>query len=191
VIEKDKFLIKLFKQENQKLFSNSVRVFFILLRIKIYCIFFFLGTFLGYSSLRIVTQLPTDALFITIEANSESVKTARSIHEYAGVADRIKIINGDTQNVIPRLSTDFHIDSFDLIFIDHYKEVYLRDFKILEEVGLIKSETMIVADNVITPGAPDYLEYIRTNPNYITKLYEAKLEYREDLVDGIEISIRK
>jgi predicted O-methyltransferase YrrM len=78
-----------------------------------------------------------------------------------------------------------------LIFIDHYKEVYLRDFKILEKVGLIKSETMIVADNVITPGAPDYLEYIRTNPNYITKMYEAKLEYREDLVDGIEISIRK
>ena len=152
---------------------------------------FFLGTFLGYSSLRIVSQLPTDALFITIEADSQSAEIARSVHEHAGVADRVKIINGSTENVIPDLRKDFHIDSFDLIFIDHYKEVYLRDFKILEELGLIKSGTMIVADNVITPGTPDYLEYVRNNPNYTTKMYDAMLEYREDTPDGVEISVRK
>jgi catechol O-methyltransferase len=146
---------------------------------------------LGYSSLRIVSQLSPDALFITIEADSYSAEIARSIHEYAGVADRIKIINGYTQNVLPHLTKDYNIDSFDLIFIDHYKDVYVRDFKILEQVGLIKSGTMIVADNVINPGAPDYLEYVRNNPNYTTTFHEGTLEYREDVKDGIEISIRK
>ncbi len=146
---------------------------------------------MGYSSLRIVSQLSPDALFITIEADSYSAEIARSIHEYAGVADRIKIINGYTQNVLPHLTKDYNIDSFDLIFIDHYKDVYVRDFKILEQVGLIKSGTMIVADNVINPGAPDYLEYVRNNPNYTTTFHEGTLEYREDVKDGIEISIRK
>ena len=151
----------------------------------------FLGTFLGYSSLRIVSHLPTDTLFITIEADAQSAEIARSMHEYAGVADRIKIINGYTNNVIPHLSKDYNVNEFDLIFIDHYKDVYLRDLKMLEEVGLIKSGTMIVADNVICPGAPDYLEYIRDNPNYTSTFYEGKLEYSEDLPDGVEISIRK
>jgi catechol O-methyltransferase len=61
----------------------------------------------------------------------------------------------------------------------------------LEAVGLIKSGTMIVADNVITPGAPDYLNYIQNNPNYKTKTYESTIEYREDVRDGVEITIRK
>ncbi|CAF4362898.1 unnamed protein product, partial [Adineta steineri] len=60
------------------------------------------------------------------------------IFEYAGVTDRIKTIVGDTNTVIPHLNKDFNVDSFDLIFIDHVKDVYLRDFKILEDVGLIK-----------------------------------------------------
>jgi len=75
-----------------------------------------LGTFLGYSSLRIAAQLPNDALFITIEADPQSAQIARSIHEHAGVADRIKIVNNYTENVIPHLSKDFNIDSFDFIF---------------------------------------------------------------------------
>ncbi|CAM4764646.1 unnamed protein product [Rotaria magnacalcarata] len=150
-----------------------------------------LGTFLGYSSLRILSQLPDNALFVTLEANSQSAEIARSIHTYAGAADRIKIVNDLSENVIPHLSEQFHIDTLDFIFFDHVKNIYLRDLKMLEDAGLIKSGTVLLADNVIFPGAPDYLEYIRNNPNYATTFHEAKLEYREDIRDGIEISIRK
>ena len=180
-------MIKQSKEDNQKQFSNSVRIFFTFTQ-AFDC--FLVGTFLGYSSLRIIAQLPADALFVTIEADSQSADIARSLHQHAGVVDRIHVINDRTENVIPRLGQNFHIDSFDLIFIDHFKDVYLRDFKMLEKVGLIKSGTMIVADNVITPGAPDYLEYVRNNPNYTTTCYEEHLEYSEELLDGIEISIR-
>ena len=157
---------------------------------KIY-FFAFVGTFLGYSSLRMVAQLPKDALFVTIDADPQSAEIARSIYECAGVADRIKSVIGYTDKVIPRLNQDFNVDSFDLIFIDHYENAFLPDLKMLEELGLIKSGTMIVADNVITPGAPDYLEYIRNNPNYTSTLYEEEMEYNKDMRDGVEISIRK
>ncbi|CAF0946658.1 unnamed protein product [Adineta steineri] len=150
-----------------------------------------LGTFLGYSALRMISLLPKDALLISIDSNTESAEIARSIFEYAGVTDRIKTIVDDTNNVIPHLNKDFNVDSFDLIFIDHFKDVYLRDFKMLEDVGLIKSGTMIVADNVICPGAPDYLEYVQNNPNYSTTLRESTLEYNDKLRDAVAISVRK
>ncbi|CAF0754470.1 unnamed protein product [Adineta ricciae] len=133
----------------------------------------------------------SNTVFLSVEADTQSAEIARSIFEHAGVTDRIQVINEYTDKVIPRLSKDFNIDSFDLIFIDHYKDVYLRDLKLLEENGLIKSGTMIVADNVICPGAPDYLNYIRGNPNYTTTFHETTLEYRNDIVDGVEISVRK
>ena len=156
----------------------------------IYISFLALGTFLGYSSLRMIDQLPKDALLITIESDCQSAEIARAIHQYAGVSDRIDIVNDSTENVIPHLSETFNIDSFDLIFIDHGKDFYLRDFKLLENAGLIRSGTTIVADNVIIPGAPEYIEYVRNNPNYITRCYEEYFEYDNELVDGIEVSIR-
>jgi catechol O-methyltransferase len=127
---------------------------------------------------------------ISIEANSESAEIARSIHNFAGVANRITIVNEYTENAIPRLKQLFDIDAFDLIFIDHYKDAYLRDVKLLETHGLIKSGTVLVADNVIFPGAPTYLEYIRNNPNYTTTFHETLLEYNHDIRDGVEVSIR-
>lgn len=151
----------------------------------------FIGTFLGYSSLRMASQLPKDVLIVTIEINPESAETARRIHERAGVANRIHIVLDQTDRAIPRLAQQFNIDSFDFIFIDHHKEAYLTDFKLLENAGLIKSGTMIVADNIIYPGAPDYVKYVRNNPNYTSTFYESTLEYANDIRDGVEVSIRK
>ncbi|CAF1140417.1 unnamed protein product [Rotaria sp. Silwood1] len=150
-----------------------------------------LGTFLGYSSLRMASQLPEDTLIVTIEVNPESAATARRIHEHAGVANRIKIVLDQTDQAIPSLSKQFNVDSFDFIFIDHDKGAYLRDFKQLENVGLIKRGTMIVADNIIYPGAPDYVAYVRNNPHYTSTFHESTLEYEKNIRDGVEISIRQ
>ena len=149
-----------------------------------------LGTFLGYSSLRMAAQLPNDAAIICVDINPETTEIARTIHKHAGVDDRIRIIVDSSEHVIPQLTKKLRINSFDFIFIDHYGSHYLRDFKLLEEHGLIQSGTMIVADNVIAPGAPDYLRYVRNNQNYTTKTHESLVEYTNDMVDGVEITVR-
>lgn len=148
----------------------------------------FSGTFLGYSSLRMAAQTTENVLIVTIESNPESAKIARRIHEHAGVAHRIRIVIDTSDRAIPHLTKNVH--SFDLIFIDHYSDAYLRDLKLLEQVGLIKRGTVIVADNVITPGAPDYLKYIRNSPHYSSQLHKSKLEYSNDVPDGVEVSVR-
>ncbi|CAF3225866.1 unnamed protein product [Rotaria socialis] len=150
-----------------------------------------LGTFLGYSSLRMASQLPDDAFIISIERNRQSAEIAHTIHKHAGVEKRIQLIVGSTENVIPQLTEKYHINAFDFIFIDHDGSAYLHDLKLLEQYGLIQSGTMIVADNVIYPGAPKYLHYIRNNPNYKTRLYESTLEYNDNVRDGVEISVRR
>ena len=136
-------------------------------------------------------HLSNGAHIYSIEADAESADIARALHEFAGVTDRITVINEYTDTSIPKLKEMCHLNTFDLVFIDHYKEVYLRDLKLLEQYGLIGKGTVVVADNVITPGAPDYLEYVRNNPNYNTTFHEGTIEYREDLPDGIEISVRQ
>ncbi|UJR22144.1 hypothetical protein I4U23_025208 [Adineta vaga] len=150
-----------------------------------------LGTYLGYSSLRMISQLPRNSMIISIDRNPETARIARAIHKHAGVENRIKIIVDSTRNIIPQLSRRYGIRSFDFIFIDHDGSDYLRDFMSLEQYGLIQSGTMITADNVITPGAPDYLRYLRNNRKYRTKTYESTIEYRSDIIDGVEITIRR
>jgi catechol O-methyltransferase len=148
------------------------------------------GTFIGYSSMRMIQQLPSDAHVVSVDPDLRATGLAREFHKLAGVTDRITIVNDYSHEAIPRLKAMFHIDAFDLIFIDHIKDAYLEDFKRMEAAGLIKQGTVIVADNVIYPGAPDYLEYIRNNPNYKNTFHEAHLEYTANVRDGVEVSIR-
>ena len=131
-----------------------------------------------------------DVLIVTVESNAQSAEIARRIHQHAGVAHRIHIVARATDRVIPRLQNQFRVDSFDFIFIDHHKDYYLRDLKLLEDEGLIKRGTMVVADNVLMPGAPDYLRYIRNSPHYTSNMHKSHVEYSNDMVDGVEVSVR-
>lgn len=51
--------------------------------------------------------------------------------------------------------------------------------------------TTIIADNIIRPGAPDYVEYVRSQPTkYQTRFVESWLEYHEGVErDGMEVSV--
>jgi len=53
--------------------------------------------------------------------------------------------------------------SIDLLFLDHLKPLYGPDLRLAEELGLVGKGTVLCADNVIWPGAPEYLEYVRSS----------------------------
>ena len=71
--------------------------------------------------------------------------------------------------------------------IDHHKDYYLQDLKLLEAYGAIKKGTVIVADNIITPGAPTYLKYFQTEAlqAYKSVLYHCSLEYAKSTLDAV------
>jgi catechol O-methyltransferase len=66
---------------------------------------------------------------------------------------------------------------FDLIFIDHVKNLYLPDLLQLERLGAIGLDTTVIGDNIIFPGSPDYLGHFRLHSKYDSVLYHSYLEY--------------
>ena len=149
-----------------------------------------LGALFGYSALRIARLLKPGSVFYTIEANSEYAKISTEVIEFAGMSDKVKVLLGNSSDIIPQFKTDksLGMSSFDFVFIDHWKELYLPDLKLMENLNLLKKGCVILADNVLYPGAPDYLDYIRNNPNYKCSSFPCKLQKR-DVEDAMEKSV--
>ena len=145
-----------------------------------------LGVYLGYSTIRILKNLDDNSKLTSIESNKKFAEIASEIINIAGLSNKHKLIIGKSTEVIPSLK-----EKYDFIFIDHWKDLYLKDLKILEENDLIKSNAWIFADNVILFNLEDYLDYVRSSPNYKSKFIPAKREYSKSHPDGVEISIFK
>ena len=74
-----------------------------------------------------------------------------------------------------------------VVLFDHCKECYLPDARALEAAGVIRAGTTLAADNVIYPGAPDFLAYVDSAAGrYDTRLIEAPFEYEQVWKDGWE-----
>ncbi|XP_041428164.1 catechol O-methyltransferase B isoform X2 [Xenopus laevis] len=147
-----------------------------------------LGTYCGYSTMRIARFLPPGARLVTLEMNHHYAQVAKQILGHAGVDAQVDLLVGTSSALIPQLKKKFDLDKFDLVFIDHWKTSYLPDTKLLEECGLLASGTVLLADNVTCPGAPDYLQYVRNSPRYKSLYFPSQLEYLQ-VEDGMEKSI--
>jgi catechol O-methyltransferase len=125
-----------------------------------------LGTYCGYSALRVARTMSSAAHVVSIEFNSANAAIARRIWDHAGVGDRLTVVVGtlgDGGATIERLESehDFARGSVDLIFIDHDKNAYLPDLQLIIERGWLHPGSVAVADNVKFPGAPKYRDYMR------------------------------
>ena len=49
----------------------------------------------------------------------------------------------------------------DVLFIDHVKERYLPDLRIIEAAGLLREGSVVCADNVVFFQLQEYLDYVR------------------------------
>ncbi|XP_053551390.1 catechol O-methyltransferase A isoform X1 [Bombina bombina] len=101
---------------------------------------------------------------------------------------KVELLVGSTSELIPQLKTMLDVTSFDLVFIDHWKASYLPDTKLLEECGLLRTGSVLLADNVTCPGAPEFLHYVRNSTQYQSQYFPSQLEYLQ-VEDGMEKSV--
>lgn len=148
-----------------------------------------LGTYCGYSALRIARAAP-DAKVFTIELSSANAKVAERIWTHAGVADRITCVVGtigDGGITLDALANEhgFADGTIDLLFIDHEKSVYLTDLQAILARGWLHKGSIVVADNVRVPGAPKYRAYMREQQGTLWDTVEHKthVEYQSLLSD--------
>ena len=142
-----------------------------------------LGVYLGYSTIRILKNLNEVSKLTSIEANEKFAQIAREHIEISGLSKNHLLKVGKSSEIIPLLR-----EQYDFVFIDHWKDIYLKDLKLLEEFGLLKKGAWVFADNVVLFNLEDYLDYVRTSPNFESKFIPTLREYSKSHPDGVEIS---
>ena len=125
-----------------------------------------LGTYCGYSALRMARVMPADARLCSIEFSPANAEIARRIWAHAGVGDRLTVVVGtlgDGGATIERLRSEFGFTdgAVDFVFVDHDKAAYLPDLERILEERWLHPGSIVVADNVKFPGAPKYRAHLR------------------------------
>jgi len=154
-----------------------------------------LGAYVGYSALRIATKLPPGGRLWSVELSRDNAAIARRIIEHAGVADRVTFVIGhlgDGGATLAHLQQACGLvaGSVDVVFIDHAKDAYLPDLKRLLDARLLHSGSVVVADNVRFPGAPEYRAYMESEEGktWTTQVHETHAEYQTLVKDVVLVS---
>lgn len=148
-----------------------------------------LGTYCGYSALRIARAAPT-ARVVSVEFAAANAEVARRIWAHAGVADRLTCVVGtigDGGHTLDALAREHGLGAgaVDLVFIDHDKNAYLSDLCSIVDRGWLHPGSIVVADNVRVPGAPGYRRYMREQDGTTWRTVEHKthVEYQARRLD--------
>jgi predicted O-methyltransferase YrrM len=123
-----------------------------------------LGTFFGYSALNIAKSMTQSSILTTIEGNILNFEVANNIIDYAlkynpELRKRVQIIQMNSDKY---LESSVNNKKVDFVYFDHDKNCYLRDIEFIYKTNLLDTIAIVVADNVIYPGAPGFLEFVET-----------------------------
>lgn len=132
-----------------------------------------IGTFTGYSALCLAKGLTPDGELHTIEINDELEDISSGFFARSGHASQITQHIGSALDIAPGLGK-----VFDLVFIDGDKREYVGYYDMLMDGGLVRSGTVMIADNVLWYGK--ILEDIPANDLYTKGIAEFNDKVRND-----------
>jgi catechol O-methyltransferase len=123
-----------------------------------------LGGYCGYSTILFSSAVREAGgkKYYSLERSPKFAKNIEVLVEFAGLNDLVEVIVGPSDEGLKKLYDESKLERIDMMFLDHYKPAYTTDLKLCEQLGLIKKGTVLAADNVIKPGNPPYLEYVRS-----------------------------
>ena len=146
-----------------------------------------LGTFIGYSAVLISSTIGEKSKLTSIDSDSHSIEIAKELINFAGLDDKVNFMHGNAEEIIPELNFNA-----DFVFIDHAKKKYLSDLKLLEREEIIIKNCTVFADNVgiFKDEMVEYFHHVRNSGKYQSQNFSSKLEYRNNIYDEVEISIK-
>ena len=146
-----------------------------------------LGTFIGYSAVLISSTIGEKSKLTSIDSDSHSIEIAKELINFAGLDDKVNLMHGSAEEIIPELNFNA-----DFVFIDHAKKKYLSDLKLLEREEIIIKNCTVFADNVgiFKDEMAEYFDHVRNSGKYQSQNFSSKLEYRNNIYDAVEISIK-
>ncbi len=104
-----------------------------------------IGTAVGYSAICFSEYLKENGRIDTIERDEQREAEARENIKKVGVADKIRLYEGDAVEILPTLN-----EKYDVVFIDAAKGKY--PFFLEQALRMLKDEGIILADNILYKG---------------------------------------
>lgn len=105
------------------------------------------GCAIGYSSILMSQSLAQGGQILTLEYDTEMVKTARENVRKAGLEETIKVVEADAKDYLAYIDED---EIFDIIFLDGPKAHYL--YMLDDAVRLLKKGGLLISDNILFKG---------------------------------------
>lgn len=124
------------------------------------------GSYIGYSTILFASALRDNggSEYVSFEREPKFASVAAGLVELAGLSDLVRFVVGPSSRSLVNEHAAGRLVHTDMVFFDHFKPDYVKDLKILESLGCIREGTVLVGDNVIDPGNPPYLSYVRSSP---------------------------
>lgn len=132
------------------------------------------GVYVGYSAIMFGSAVceAGGKQYFSLEFNPVFATVSSLLVQLAGLGDFVQFLIAPCNVSLAKLAHDDmlendRIDLFfiDLFFIDHWQKCYVPDLWVAEQLGVLKpGVSTIMADNVILPGAPDYIEWVTASP---------------------------
>jgi caffeoyl-CoA O-methyltransferase len=106
-----------------------------------------IGTFTGYSALKVAQELPAEGMLIACDISEEWTSIGKPYWAEAGVADKIDLRIGPASETLRSLPVDLVVD---LAFIDADKTGYLEYLELL--MPHMSGRSVVLVDNVLWDG---------------------------------------
>lgn len=118
-----------------------------------------IGTFTGYSALRVALALPADGRLVACDVSADYTRVARRYWAEAGVDGKIDLRLAPALETLDSLLEAGQAETFDFAFIDADKEnydgYYERSLQLVRKGGLIAIDNMLWSGSVIDADRQD------------------------------------
>jgi catechol O-methyltransferase len=149
-----------------------------------------LGTYCGYSALRMARAMPREARLYSLEFNTANAVIARRILPHAGVDDRVTVLVGrlgDGGESIRSLRREYSFTPRVARPGLLGENAYLSDLELILAGRWLDPGSVVVADNILVPGAPAYRAHMRDNEGTLwhTTEHRTHPEYQSVIKDVV------
>ncbi len=142
-----------------------------------------LGSFVGYSAILMARCLSDEGRIVSIDVSPESSEVSRAMATLAGLEQRIEFLTGPANECLDSLE-----GRFDLVFLDHWKDLYKPDTEKILARGLLVEGGVIVADNLGPMfGENPYLAWMQARSDFESRYVDGHVEY-QTIEDGALVS---
>lgn len=154
---------------------------------------------MGYSALRMVAAARAvgagKVKLVCIDPSPITEHVAQSIWRHAGISEEVTLLKGTLSELLPQNPPQLQ-HPVQLVFLDHQKNAYYSDLKLLEQHGLVEVGTAVVCDNMKGFATEDLATYFgieegsKKSTDYKVTMYDHKMGVTDDRDDTVVVGIR-